>query len=241
MAQAGVASRRSADELIAAGSVRINGRIVRELGTLVSAGDRVSVAGEEVRPPQHFTYLLMHKPLGVVTTMRDPAGRTTVADLIPSAPRVVPVGRLDYATDGVLLLTNDGELAHALLHPRYGVEKTYRVTVSGAVSGDDLQQLRRGVVLEGRRTSPAAVRIAACRAGRSVVEIRIHEGRNRQVRRMLETLGYRVLGLTRTRFGPLSLGNLPPGTVRPLTARERSALERHRRPPDESPRSKRDT
>jgi 23S rRNA pseudouridine2605 synthase len=241
LAQAGVASRRAADELIANGSVRVNGRVVRELGTIVADGDAVSVDGVPVRLPETFTYLLLHKPAGVVTTMRDPAGRRTVADLLPKGPRVVPVGRLDYATDGVLLLTNDGDLAHSLLHPRFGVEKTYRATIVGKVEAEDLRRLSDGVVIDRRRTSTAAVRTVALDGGRSVVELTIHEGRNRQVRRMFEILGYRVAALTRTRFGPLTLGRLAPGKVRPLTAKERSALERHRRPRDEPPRSKRDT
>jgi 23S rRNA pseudouridine2605 synthase len=241
LAQGGVASRRAADELIAGGKVQIDGRTVRELGTLVADGAAVTVGGAPVRLPASYTYLLLHKPLGVVTTMRDPAGRRTVADLLPPGPRVVPVGRLDYATDGALLLTNDGELSHALLHPRFGVDKTYRVTVAGKLEAQDLGRLRDGILIDGRRTSKAAVRTIVSDGGRSVVELTIHEGRNRQVRRMLEMLGFRVLALTRTRFGPLSLGRLAPGMVRPLTAKERAALERHRRPRDEPPRSKRDT
>ncbi|HEX3458478.1 MAG TPA: pseudouridine synthase [Candidatus Baltobacteraceae bacterium] len=241
LAQAGVASRRGADELITGGRVSLNGRIVRELGTIVARGDAVLADGVPVQPPQSFSYLVLHKPAGVVTTMRDPAGRRTVADLLPKGPRVVPVGRLDYATDGVLLLTNDGELAHSLLHPRFGVEKTYRATIAGEVRPQDLRRLRDGIVIDGRRTSTAAVRTVAFDGGRSIVELTIHEGRNRQVRRMFETLGYRVAALTRTRFGPLTLGRLAPGKVRPLTAKERSALEHHRRPRDGPPRSKRDT
>jgi len=241
LAQAGAASRRGADELITGGRVSLNGRIVRELGTIVAGGDAVLVDGVPVQPPQTFSYLVLHKPAGVVTTMRDPAGRRTVADLLPEGPRLVPVGRLDYATDGILLLTNDGELAHSLLHPRFGVEKTYRATIAGKVRAQDLRRLRAGVLIDRRRTSMAAARTIAFDGGRSVVELTIHEGRNRQVRRMFETLGYRVVALTRTRFGPLTLGRLAPGKVRPLTAKERSALEHHRRPRDEPPRSKRDT
>jgi 23S rRNA pseudouridine2605 synthase len=241
LAMCGVASRRGADELIAAGSVRIDGSVVRELGTIVDAGSSVTVDGVTLAPPERFTYILMHKPLGVVTTMRDPAGRSTVADLLPQGPRVVPVGRLDYATDGALLLTNDGELANALLHPRFGVEKTYRATIAGKLNPEELQRLRRGIVIDGRRTSSASAATVATGRSRSVVELKIHEGRNRQVRRMFEELGHRVLALTRTRFGPLSLGKLAPGETRPLTAWERAALERHRRPPAGGPRSKRDT
>ena len=241
LAQAGVASRRGADELIASGAVRVNGRIVRELGTLVDPGDLVDVDGAVVRLPDEPTYLLLNKPVGVVTTMRDPQGRPTVADLLPGGSRVVPVGRLDYETSGVLLLTDDGELAHRLLHPRFGVEKTYRAAIAGRLSPDDVRRLTRGILLDEIRTANAKVRVVAVRRDRSIVDVTIHEGRNRQVRRMFETLGHPVLALARTRFGPLYLGHLRAGRARPLTARERAALERHRRPPDESPRTKPNT
>jgi 23S rRNA pseudouridine2605 synthase len=236
-----VASRRRSDELIAQGRVRVNGRVVTELGTLVRPGDRVEANGAAVEPPAESTYLLLNKPVGVVTTMRDPQGRRTVADLLPGAPRVVPVGRLDYATGGALLLTDDGELAHCLLHPRYGVEKTYRAAIAGRLSSDQVRRLNRGILLDEFRASGAKIRVVAAHRERCVVDVTIHEGRNRQVRRMFEALGHPVLELTRTRFGPLRLGGLPAGHLRPLTAKERAALERHRRPPDESPRSKPNT
>jgi 23S rRNA pseudouridine2605 synthase len=241
LAQAGVASRRRADELISCGSVRVNGRTITKLGTLVDEGDRVEVDGEAVRIPSERTYLLLNKPLGIVTTMRDPQGRATVADLVPGGARVVPVGRLDYATSGVLLLTDDGDLANALLHPRYGVEKTYRVAIAGRLSERDVRRLQEGIELDDVRTAPATVRVAALRREGSVVDVTIHEGRNRQVRRMFAALGHSVLALTRTRFGPLRLGNLSPGCVRPLTAKELAALQRHRRPPEEAPRTMRNT
>jgi 23S rRNA pseudouridine2605 synthase len=237
LAQCGVASRRAADELIAGGFVSINGDIVRKLGTTVQAADRVEVKGKAVAPPLEATYLLLHKPSGVVTTMNDPEGRRTVADLLPDSRRVVPVGRLDYATTGVLLLTDDGDLAHRLLHPRYGVDKTYRAAIAGRLSPADVGRLSEGISLGDFRTSGAQVRVVAKQRDRSIVDITIHEGQNRQVRRMLEALGHPVLALTRTRFGPLRLGGLPAGHVRPLTARERAALERHRRPMGEPPRS----
>jgi len=241
LASAGVASRRHADELIAAGAVRVNGRVVTVLGTIVGDGDIVEVSGKVVRPPEAPTYLLLNKPVGVVTTMHDPHGRRAVADLLPAGAPVVPVGRLDYATSGALLLTNDGELAHRLLHRRFGVEKTYRAEITGRLSPEAVRRLQRGVVLDDFRAAGAKVRVVAVRRDSSVVDVTIHEGRNRQVRRMFEALGHRVFALTRTHFGPLRLGALPVGHVRPLTLKEREALERHRRPPDEAPRTKPDT
>lgn len=241
LAQCGVASRRHADEMIAAGHVRVNGKIVRELGTVVGEADRVEVDGAVVTPPRERTYLLLHKPVGVVTTMRDPQGRRTVAELLPKRRRVVPVGRLDYATSGVLLLSDDGELANQLLHPRFGVEKTYRVTIAGWLSPEDARQLKQGIDLGEYRAAGAKLRVVAARRGHSVVEISIHEGRNRQVRRMFEALGHRVVALVRTRFGPLGLGGLAPGEARPLSTRELAALERHRRRADEFSRTKPNT
>lgn len=240
LAQAGVAARRRADELIAARRVSINGRIVAALGTMVGDGDRVEVDGVLAELPAERTYVLLNKPVGVVTTMRDPRGRRTVADLLLKGARVVPVGRLDYATSGALLLTDDGELAHALLHPRYGVEKTYRAAIAGRLSAQDVRRLHDGILLDEFRAAGAKVRVVAAGRNGSVVDITIHEGRNRQVRRMFEALGHPVLTLTRIRFGPLRLGNLSPGDVRPLTPKECAALERHRRPTEEAPRTKRD-
>ncbi|HMF29356.1 MAG TPA: pseudouridine synthase [Candidatus Cybelea sp.] len=241
LAQSGIASRRHADDLIAKGAVRINGRVVRTLGTLVNYTDHVEVEGRIVQPPREFTYLVANKPAGMVTTMRDPQRRRTVAELLPSGVHAVPVGRLDYDTGGVLLLTDDGELAHHLLHPRFGVEKTYRAAIAGRLSAQDVRSLQRGVRLDDFRSAAAKIRVIAVRSDHSVVDLTVHEGRNRQVRRMFEALGHPVLALTRTRFGPLRLGALATGAVRPLTAREFAALERHRRPRVEYPRSKRDT
>lgn len=221
--------------------MRVNGRVVTGLGTLVDADDRVEVDRAVARPPSERTYLLLNKPPGVVTTMRDPQGRRTVADLLPDGPRVVPVGRLDYETSGALLLTDDGELAHCLLHPRFGVEKTYRATIPGRLSAEGIHRLTHGVLLDEARAAGAKVRVVAARRDRCVVDVTIHEGRNRQVRRMFEAVGHPVLALTRTRFGPLRVGELPIGHARPLTDKERAALERHRRPPDEAPRTKPNT
>jgi 23S rRNA pseudouridine2605 synthase len=237
LARAGVASRRHADELIADGSVRINGKIVRELGTIVGLDDRVEVDGAVVELPEARTYLLLNKPLGVVTTMRDPQGRRTVAEFIAGRRGVFPVGRLDYDTTGALLLTDDGELAHRLLHPRFGVDKTYRAEIAGRLSPEEVKRLLAGIALPDGRAAGAKVRVLAVGRDRSTVEVTLHEGRNRQVRRMFEALGHRVASLTRLRFGPLKLGELAAGEVRELTKRELEALQRHRRPPAQSPRT----
>jgi 23S rRNA pseudouridine2605 synthase len=227
LAASGVASRRRSEELIAAGLVRVNGSVVRELGTSVADGDVVEFSGRIVAPALEASYLVMNKPLGVVTTMRDPEGRRTVADVLRGhavQQRVVPVGRLDYDTAGVLLLTDDGALAHVLTHPRFGVEKTYRVTVRGRLAPDQIAALQRGVKLDDGAAAPAQLRVIATRRDLSTVDVTIHEGRNRQVRRMFEELDRPVTGLTRLRFGPIALGDLAPGDVRAATGREVAAL-----------------
>lgn len=227
LAQAGVASRRAADAFVAAGRVRINGVVVRSMGTQVAQDCIVEVDGKRVIPVAQKTYLVLHKPIGVVTTMRDPQGRRTVRDLLPEpAPRVVPVGRLDYDSSGVLLLTNDGELAFRLTHPRFGVEKTYRVAVAGRVALQDVRALREGVAAKGLRASPCRARVLSGGDDGSVIELVLREGKNRQVRRMLDALGYQVLSLQRVRFGPVALGELPPGRSRFLTTRELKDLRR---------------
>lgn len=228
LARAGVASRRASEALIAAGEIRVNGSVVRRPGTQVGAEDRVEYRGRVVEPVESYTYVVLHKPAGVMTTMRDPEGRRTVAGLIKAeglTERVVPVGRLDYDTSGLLLLTDDGDLAHALTHPRFGVAKTYRATVRGRLAPEETARLREGIRLDGTRTNPARLRIVAARRNESVVDLTLHEGRNRQVRRMFEVVGHPVVALVRTQFGPLSLGSLAQGRLRPLTERELRALE----------------
>jgi 23S rRNA pseudouridine2605 synthase len=214
--------------LIAQGKVRINGKAVRELGTFVCPGDVVDVSGTPLAPTAELAYLVVHKPAGVMTTMRDPQGRRTVAQLIPKKmPRVVPVGRLDYDTSGILLMTNDGALANRLLHPRYGVEKVYRATIAGRLDAGDVRKLHDGVLLDrGEQAASTRVRVVSVRAGTSVVDLTLHEGRNRQVRRMFEALGHPVRDLVRLRFGPVSLGDLPSGHTRPLSPKELGALRR---------------
>ncbi len=224
LAQAGVASRRKAEAFIAAGSVRVNGNAVRELGTVVDPdSDVIEYGGRIVRATTEHTYYVLHKPFGVITTMHDPEGRRTVADVVRArgiAQRVVPVGRLDYDTAGVLLLTDDGDLAHVLTHPRFGVEKTYRATVRGRLSPQAVAALGAGVKLDDGRSSPAILHVVAVRGPRSTVDITIHEGKNRQVRRMFEQIDHPVLDLVRLRFGPISLGPLGPGELRPASERE---------------------
>lgn len=225
LAHAGVSSRRKAEEFITAGHVRVNGTTVRQLGTSVGEGDRVELAGNVVKVPSDKRYLVLNKPLKVMTTMRDPGGRRTVASLVPrEGGRIVPVGRLDYDTSGVLLLTNDGDLAHVLTHPRFGVEKTYRALVQGRLAGDDMKRFLDGIRLDDGRSRPAKIRVVRSGPAASEVDVTIHEGRNRQVRRMFEATDHPVLSLVRLRFGPLSLGDLPVGHWRDATERELSAL-----------------
>ena len=218
LARAGVASRRKADELIKAGRVRVNGE-PGALNTFVKADDRVEVDGRAVGP-QRLAYLLLHKPAGTVTTAHDPRGRPTVVQLVPRDPRVVPVGRLDADTTGALLLTNDGELAHRLAHPRYEVDKVYVADVDGDPSRETLAALERGVELEDGRTAPARAR----RLGRGRVELVLHEGRKHQVKRMLESVGHPVRRLHRSGYGPLTLHGLEPGEWRELTVGEVAGL-----------------
>jgi 23S rRNA pseudouridine2605 synthase len=222
LARAGVASRRKADELIKAGRVLVNGE-PGQLNTFVAARDRVEVDGRVVGL-QPLTCVLLHKPAGVVTTASDPQGRPTVVELVGHEVRVVPVGRLDADTTGALLLTNDGDLAHRLAHPRYEVEKVYEAEVEGEPSDEALRLLAEGVELEDGLTAPARVR----RLGPSLVELSIHEGRNRQVRRMLEAVGHPVRRLHRSRYAALTVDGLEPSEWRELQASEIEILTRRR-------------
>lgn len=214
LARAGVASRRKADDLIRAGRVRVNGDEAG-LATFVSPGDRVEVDGRPVEP-EPLTYVLLHKPAGVVTTARDPHGRPTVVGLVGHERRVVPVGRLDADTTGALLLTNDGPLAHLLAHPRYEVDKVYEAEVDGDPSEETLRRLAEGIELEDGRTAPARVR----RLGRGRIELVLHQGRKRQVRRMCEAIGHPVQHLHRREYAGLTLEGLAPGEWRELAADE---------------------
>jgi len=210
LARTGVASRRGADALIKAGRVTVNGE-PGQLNTFVAANDVVRLDGRKLER-QRPAYVLLNKPPGVVTTARDPQGRPTVVGLVAHASRVVPVGRLDADTTGALLLTNDGGLAHRLAHPRYGVEKVYVAEVAGRPSDETLARLASGVTLDDGPTAPARVR----RVGPATIELAIHEGRNRQVRRMFDAVGHPVRALHRSAYGPLTLAGLEPGAWREL-------------------------
>lgn len=227
LAQCGVASRRHAEEMIAQGLVQVNGQTVTEMGVQVEENDVVCVRGEQVRPEAEKRYILYHKPMGEVTTVTDDRGRETVMDHFRDFPvRLYPVGRLDYDSEGLLLLTNDGDLAARLTHPSHEVDKTYLARVSMQLTPDEVHQLRMGVTLEdGFRTSPAKVRVIREETFASAVLITIHEGHNRQVRRMMEAVGHKVLLLRRVKFGPIDLKGVERGAWRDLTADEIKALK----------------
>ena len=224
LARAGLGSRRACEELIADGRVTVDGAVV-VLGDRVDPDHQaLAVDGVPVPTRPGLVYYLLNKPTGVVTTADDPQGRRTVVDLVPPEPRVFPVGRLDFDTEGLLLCTNDGDLALRLTHPRYGVEKTYLAEVEGVPSPAALRRLREGVELEDGLTAPARAHVVQPGPETSALELVIHEGRNRQVRRMCEAIGHPVIELSRTKFGPITLGGLAPGRTRVLDSHEVGAL-----------------
>lgn len=221
MAQCGVASRRHSEELIRSGRVRVNGKSVTEMGILVSEKDRVEVDGKRVGKEQKLVYIMLNKPAGYVSTVYDPQGRRTVLDLVQGVEeRIFPVGRLDYDTTGLLLLTNDGDFAYRNTHPGQETTKTYIAEILGNPSKRVLDTLRNGVILDGKPTSPADVEVVEEGTKTAVLKIIIHEGRNRQVKRMCEAVGHNVLRLRRIAVGKLTLGDLKPGQWRTLTNRE---------------------
>jgi 23S rRNA pseudouridine2605 synthase len=224
LARSGLGSRRAAEELIAAGRVTVEGEVAR-LGQRVDPQHaRVEVDGIPVVVRDDLVYYLLNKPAHVVTTAHDREGRPTAVALVPDEPRVYPVGRLDYDTEGLLLLTNDGELAQLVTHPRHGVEKAYLAEVAGVPSRAALRMLREGVALDDGPTAPARVRLVQRRGDDAALEIVVHEGRNRLVRRMCEAVGHPVRRLVRTRVGPITDRRLAPGASRPLLPREVRAL-----------------
>lgn len=224
MANAGVASRRASEKLIASGHVKVNGQTVTELGTKVGPHDEVEVDGVPIHQEQHVYYLL-NKPRGVISSAHDEKGRKTVVDMLHEAEveeRIYPVGRLDYDTTGILLLTNDGDLANKLMHPRFEVAKTYIAKVKGLVKNEDLKQLRLGIHLDGRKTKPAKTKLKETDREKktSIVQLTIHEGRYHQVKRMLEAVGHPVLKLHRETYGFLNLQGLQSGEFRALRPEE---------------------
>jgi 23S rRNA pseudouridine2605 synthase len=235
LAHAGVASRRAAEEMIAAGRVSVNGEIVREMGVRVLPTDVIQVEGKRLDVPgpekqaQEHVYIVVNKPLGVVSTAKDPQGRSTVLDLLnPKAgiSRVYPIGRLDVDSTGLLLLTNDGDLTFRVTHPRYGLEKEYRALVRGRPGAESIRRLREGVEIESGLTSPAKVEHLSTVEGNTWLRITIHEGRKRQVRLMTAAVGHPVIELQRTRVGPILLGTLEPGKWRYLALHEVHALRK---------------
>ncbi|MEG2252282.1 MAG: pseudouridine synthase, partial [Clostridia bacterium] len=221
LASCGVASRRAAEELIAQGHVSVDGEVITEMGTQVEPGQNVCVDGKAVELEVEKHFVLYHKPAGEVTTASDPEGRTTVLDKFRDYPvRLYPVGRLDYDSEGLLLLTNDGDLTEHMLHPSREVEKVYLARVSNQVTPEQARRLENGVMVDGRRTSRAKAKLLRVMPLYTDLLITIHEGRNRQVRKMVEAVGHQVVLLRRVRFGPLKLGELPRGMWRTLTDEE---------------------
>ncbi|NPV82874.1 MAG: rRNA pseudouridine synthase [Candidatus Aminicenantes bacterium] len=228
LAQAGLASRREADRMIQEGRVRLNGRVVTELGVKVDEHkDRVEVDNRPVRLPSEHVYLLLNKPAGYIVTVDDPQQRKTVMELLPRLPvRVFPVGRLDAETEGLLLFTNDGELAHRLTHPRYEVKKLYEVKVKGFVEDKELEKLEKGIFIDGRKTAPARARIIYRNREKSLLSLEIHEGRKHEVRKMLYALGFEVKKLRRVSFAGLTIKGLRRGFWRRLRPEEVDRLKK---------------
>ena len=222
LALSGVASRRASEKLISEGHVAVNGHVITEMGVQVDeTADQITVDGKLIHLEEEKHYLAYYKPVGEVTTVSDPEGRATVMDKFRDYPvRLYPVGRLDFDSEGLLLLTNDGDMMNSLLHPSHEVDKTYLAKVSNRVEEESIRRLRAGVQLDGRLTSPAHIRVVRYEAFDTVLLVTIHEGRYRQVRRMFEAVGHQVVQLKRVGFGPIQLGDLPRGTWRQLTPNE---------------------
>ncbi len=225
MADCGIASRRASEQLIKDGRVMINGITVTELGVKVQEGDKVTFDGSLIKPVNKRVYIMLYKPDKVMSTVYDPEGRTTVLDLIDEKTRLYPVGRLDYHTEGLILLVNDGDVAYHLTHPKFEIEKEYLVTIQGEISREEVLKLQSGVVIDGQKTAPSKVCVTEITDHTTSLSIIIHEGRNRQVRKMLEAVNKKVIHLTRFRHGELVLTGLKPGQWRHLTKEEIAYLE----------------
>ena len=221
IAASGYCSRRKAEELITKGKVKVNGEVIKELGTKVDGNDQIMIEGK-ILEKENKEYILLYKPRGVVTTTSDDKKRKTVLDLIETDKRLYPVGRLDYDTTGVLLLTNDGELTNLLIHPKNNIDKVYVAKIEGILTGLEIKQLERGVVIDGFKTSPAIIKVRKKdkKNNDSLVQITIHEGKNHQVKKMFEAVGHKVIKLKRERIAFLDLSGLKPGEYRKLNIKE---------------------
>ena len=225
MAQCSVASRRACEEIILQGRVKVNGETVTQLGTQVQEGDKVELDGKRLTLTSKRTYIMLNKPDKVVSTSADPEGRKTVLDCVGSKERLYPVGRLDYHTEGLILLVNDGDVAYHLTHPKFEIEKEYIAVIAEDISREEVLKLQSGVIIDGEKTAPAKVQVQEITDHTTTLSVIIHEGRNRQVRKMFEAVGKKVLHLTRIRQGNLALGSLKTGEWRYLTAKEIQYLE----------------
>jgi len=237
LARAGVCSRRHAEKLITQGRVKVNGKTISELGTKVNPeSDNIRVDNCDISRSEPKVSVVLNKPKGVVTTSSDPQGRPTIVELVKNIKqRLFAVGRLDYQTEGLIILTNDGKLAYLLQHPKHGIAKTYEVKVKATPEPRALARLRSGIVLDGRLTAPAKVKQIATTGKNTWLEITINEGRNRQIRRMCAKIGHPVMKLKRVRYGPVPLGNLKPGSYRMLSRQEIAGLYQYCRKADKNP------
>lgn len=220
LSQAGIASRRKSEELVAGKKVKINGQFATIGQAVDPAVDVIEVGGKKIKPPETYVYYLVHKPHGVVSTVNDPEGRPTVIDLVPKGDRLYPVGRLDYDSEGLMILTNDGEFTNKLTHPKYEIDKTYHVLIRGALAPQNRGRIEHGLRLSDGMTAPAKVENIEAEGGNTWLDITIHEGKNREVRRMFEAVGHTVLRLIRTKLGSYELGELKVGQWRILTPEE---------------------
>jgi 23S rRNA pseudouridine2605 synthase len=226
IAAAGLASRREAEEMIVDGRIEVNGRLVTELGTRVNPErDHIRLDGARIPPQRHHVYLALNKPKGVVSTMEDPQGRPTLTDYLPrKSTRLFHVGRLDVETEGLIILTNDGDFAQRLSHPSFEIDKVYLVEVDGVMDNHGLKRLSKGVTLDDGFIKADKVKLVSRSGSKTLIEVSLHSGRNRVVRRMMDTVGYPVSRLARIRIGPIRLGNLPSGQTRPLSLGEIGSL-----------------
>ena len=226
IAQTGYCSRRKAEELIQAGKVEVNGKVIREMGVKVNFDDDITINGNSLDLKEDKVYYLLNKPRGIITSTSDGKNRKTVVDLIDETKRIYPVGRLDYDTTGVLILTNDGELTNLLIHPRSNIEKLYIAKVNGIPTKEELVRLSKGVMIDGKKTSKAKVKIKKInkKLNTSLLELTIHEGRNHQVKKMIESIGYEVIRLRREKFAFLDVDSLKPGEYRKLSIKEVKSL-----------------